>query len=125
MSYLLNRRFITRIQDQKSTAKRIGASVPQGSVLGPLQVNVYIADIPKMKHSKMAQFADDTTIYASHRNKAAVRKWLQDIDQLTNYFKRWGIKVNPKKTVATYIDHKKMRHTKTPKEINIEGQRIE
>lgn len=36
------------------------AEGPQGSVVGRLLFNIYIADFPKPKHSKVAQFANDS-----------------------------------------------------------------
>ncbi|KAL3267337.1 hypothetical protein HHI36_011468 [Cryptolaemus montrouzieri] len=125
-SYLQHRKFIVRIENARSEEKKIQAGVLQGSILGPLLFNIFISDIPKMKHSKIAQFADDTAIYTSNRNKKTLTRRLQeDIDELVEYFKKWRIKVNAKKTVAVYFDYKaRKKDTEKPEEITIENQKV-
>lgn len=94
-SYLHQREFEVTINNETSTTKQITAGVPQDSVLGPILFNVYIADLPELKYCKVAQFADDTTIFTHHRNKISLHKRLQaDVDKIYNWFQDWKIKVN-------------------------------
>lgn len=126
-SYLKERKFKVKIEEATSEEKDIGAGVPQGSVLGPLLYNLYTADMPTSEETRTAQFADDTAIYTSNRNKKTITRRLQkSMDTLTEYYERWRIKINPKKTEAVYFDHKK-RKTRTgkPEEIKIMEEKVE
>ena len=42
--------------------------IPQGSILGPLIFNLYVADLSNILPTitKCAQYADDTTLYSHH-----------------------------------------------------------
>ena len=102
-SYLINRKFYVTVDGFLSDYKHIHAGVPQGAVLSPLLYNVYVADIPSCKLIQMAQFADDTCIFyqSKHRNIPKTISFLQQaIDQLSDWFARWNIKINAQKTQA-------------------------
>ncbi|KAL1122041.1 hypothetical protein AAG570_003447 [Ranatra chinensis] len=58
-SYLTNRYSVVCHGEKLSGYIQIKASVPQGSVLGPLLYLVYTADIPTQTSTSMATFADD------------------------------------------------------------------
>ncbi|KAL1139583.1 hypothetical protein AAG570_006565 [Ranatra chinensis] len=58
-SYLTNRYSVVCLGEKLSGYIQIKASVPQGSVLGPLLYLVYTADIPTQTSTSMATFADD------------------------------------------------------------------
>jgi hypothetical protein len=47
------------------------AGVPQGSVLSPTLINLYINDAPQTHGVHLALFADDTCLYATDRKFAA------------------------------------------------------
>ena len=47
-SYLLNRKFIIRIEIAYSDKTSITCSVPQGSILGSLVFLIYINDMPQI-----------------------------------------------------------------------------
>lgn len=98
-SYLKNRKFVVRVGDSISNIQSIEAGVPQGSVLGPSLFTIYISDIPTLHNTKIAQFADDTAIYAeSFSAEIAYRKLMIHNRYLQDYFKKWKIKLNNTKT---------------------------
>ncbi|KAK9881891.1 hypothetical protein WA026_018088 [Henosepilachna vigintioctopunctata] len=125
MSYLEDRKYEVKIGNKKSKERKIEAGVPQASVLGPLLFNIYTSDTPKLKNCKIAQFADDTAIYISNRNRIRTHRGLQeDMEILEKYYRKWKIKINPTKTVGVYFDHKRRKCTKLPEMIEVEEQQI-
>ena len=62
-SYLSNRKQRIVLNDKCSEWSNITAEVPQGSVLGPLFVLVYINDLVDDLSSDAKLFADDTSLF--------------------------------------------------------------
>lgn len=121
-SYLQNRRFEIKVGTKISQPKMVRAGVPQGSILGPTLFNLYMADMPKLEKCKIAQFADDTAIYLHHRRASALGKQLQaDLVKLSNWFKKWRVKINPNKTTAILFSKK---FKKPPPKIKIDNVEI-
>ena len=76
-SYLSNRKQCTEIGNFQSKLDYVKHGVPQGSVLGPLLFLLYINDIVlSSKICKFTLFADDTSLFFSHKNKAEGKKIL-------------------------------------------------
>ena len=63
-SFLHNRRERVVLNAQSSSLLSIRASVPQGSVLGPLFFLIYINDLPEGLNSEVKHFADDTSLFS-------------------------------------------------------------
>ena len=69
-SYLSDRMQCTEIGNFQSKLSYIKCGVPQGSILGPLLFLLYINDIVmSSKIFKFILFADDTSLFYSHKNK--------------------------------------------------------
>ena len=76
-SYLSNRMQCTEIGNTQSKFDFVKSGVPQGSVLGPLLFLLYINDIViSSKLCKFTLFADDTSLFYSHKNKTEGAKIL-------------------------------------------------
>ena len=68
-SYLSEREQYVSINGSNSGLLKISCGVPQGSVLGPLLILLYVNDLPNVsKRLKFFLFADDTNIYYESEN---------------------------------------------------------
>ena len=68
-SFLSNRKYRAKINSSFSKWKNLLIGIPQGSVLGPLLLNIYISELFLfMSESNVANYADDTTLYACEKN---------------------------------------------------------
>ncbi|KAI8511966.1 hypothetical protein Bbelb_110660 [Branchiostoma belcheri] len=66
-SYLSDRSIKVVLSGQSSTTTSINASVPQGSILGPLLFSVFIDDVGDGCESPSYLYADDSTLYCRVR----------------------------------------------------------
>jgi hypothetical protein len=86
-SFLSNRSFYIKLDNQFSTVKPIQAGVPQGFCPSPYLFSLNINDIPKHTNCKTALFADDTLFLSQGRfNNSAVRKLQQQLDLSQPWF---------------------------------------
>ncbi|KAG6459263.1 hypothetical protein O3G_MSEX011283 [Manduca sexta] len=81
--FLSNRGFKYRVEGTLSSRHTISAGVPQGSALSPFLFSLYTSDIPSFEDAHLALFADDTAIYASHRNPDKLVHILQSAADLS------------------------------------------
>ncbi|GFW74453.1 probable RNA-directed DNA polymerase from transposon BS [Trichonephila clavipes] len=101
-SYLNSREFRVRVENCLSSPCPVKSGIPQGSLLEPRLVNLYINDIPKAVH--LAMYADDTAIISQHTYNFKI------IERLQNYITRlqlslvaWKIKVNASKSASLLL----------------------
>ncbi|KAK2578341.1 hypothetical protein KPH14_002065, partial [Odynerus spinipes] len=124
-SYLSNRHLRVQINAVKSTKRKIGAGVPQGSILGPKLFNAYINDLPTFNKTKIALYADDTAIYTHSYNAIIAAKQIQThTNILEPYYNKWKIHLNTTKTEAIVFTKKKDRCNKIFQPITVYGQKI-
>ena len=98
-SYLTNRYQRVRINSQFSPWAEIEFGAPQGSILGPLFFNIYIADLFWFSDSNLANFADDNTPYALESDiELVVPKVENDSKNLFEWFEMNMFKSNPAKS---------------------------
>lgn len=110
-SYITERYFRIKQEDEYSELKGIKAGVPQGSVLGPLLYLLYTRDVPIPQNNTIATFADDTAIMAVGDNNSDTTEKLQTaIEQVHNWTKKWRIKLNETKSVHVDFTNKRLVH---------------
>ena len=110
-SYLSDRTFRVREENEYSSLKDIKAGVPQGSILGPILYLIYTSDLPVMENIKVATFADDTALMATGRDINESTSKLQGAnDSISNWCKSWKIKLNENKSVHVNFTLKKLQN---------------
>lgn len=108
-SYLSNRFFRVRYNQEYSDLKEISAGVPQGSVLGPVLYVLYTRDIPVNDGTLLGTFADDTAILTADKSvEVSARKLQNAANNISNWTKKWRIKINETKSTCINFTYKKI-----------------
>lgn len=105
-AYLFGRRQRVKADDHFSEWHELGAGVPQGGVLSPLLFSIFIDGITKSLHSSYHLYADDLQIYAAARFDdlpALFEQINTDLDSISSWAERFGLKVNAAKSQAIII----------------------
>ena len=102
------------IGDKSSNTFTSSKGVPQGSVLGPLLFNLYVADLAKIAdqfQTSLPSFADDLTLYCS---RSTLAKACQDVSNalsaVCDALMDRGLHLNNDKTVAMCIGPSRCRN---------------
>ena len=84
-------RAIANCQETKLWTERLllGNQYPQGSVLGPVLVLVYIDDLEEGVTGNILKFADDTKLLRKTKEIGDKQKLQDDIDKLVRWSEKW------------------------------------
>lgn len=116
-SYISQRTFKVKQENEYSELKTINAGIPQGSVLGPVLYVLYTYDIPMTENIKLATFADDTAVLAVGNTIEETTTNLQDaINNINAWTRRWRIKLNEGKSSHINFTNRKIKYL--PVELN-------
>ena len=87
------------LNGETSLWEAVLSGVPQGSVLGPLLLLIFINDLDKSRTAVeiVLKFADDTKIAQPIRGEEDRRKLQSALDELTRWADRWGMAFNVQK----------------------------
>jgi hypothetical protein len=116
-SYIEDRYFRVKHEEEYSELKKISAGVPQGSVLGPILYLLYTRDLPCMNGATIATFADDTAILAVGVNiDESTAKLQRACDKISTWTKMWRIGLN--ETKSTHVIFTNLKICSKPVAIN-------
>ena len=106
--YLIYRTQCVRLGNSLSDIKPISKGVPQGSVLGPILLLLYVNDLPQhIKNEQCNMFADDTIIYSSGQSISEIQSKLQmAIDSVIPWYESNRLAVNTEKFSVMLIGKK-------------------
>ena len=130
--YLSNRFQRVLLNSQESCWLPIKAGVPQGSILGPLLLLIYINDLPDELSSIAKLLADDTSLFSivQDLNESAIYLNL-DLSVISRWAYQWKMLFNPdskKPTHEVIFSRKKNKETHTHPSVfysNIEVSRTD
>ena len=117
-SYLSNRTLRVKCSTQDgltySSCYPNNCGTVQGSCLGPLLFLLFTNDLHLMlEYCRCILFADDTTLYISHRNQNYIEWCIQhDLEILQDWFRVNKLTLNINKTVCMQFTGKQKRHYK-------------
>ena len=61
------------------------SGIPQGSVVGPIQIVFYINDLPRAVSSNAKMFTDDTKLFARSDNEDMATAIQEDLDNVFDW----------------------------------------
>ena len=108
-SYLSNRKQSVSISQCLSPSLNMNCGVPQGSILGPLLFILYINDISNVsKIFKIIQFADDTCLFLSAKNKEDLERLCnQELVKISDWLTTNALSINVKKSNFLFFSNSK------------------
>lgn len=107
-SFLSDRTFQVKMENELSAVQNIHSGVPQGSIIAPHLYSVYVHDMPRSANCKLGLYADDTVYYTSdfNINNAHIKLQTQ-LNALEMWLTNWRVKVNIEKTQAIIFTNRK------------------
>ena len=96
---------------KKSSSLKVNFGVPQGSIMGPLFFNIYVADLQSTVTNRCHQYAHDITLYAHakpiqlHESISSIKS---DLTKLEDWADKCNLAINPTKTKCMVISTKQM-----------------
>lgn len=98
-SYLEERFFYVKVNDEVSDICPIKAGIPQGSVLGPVLYTIFTYDMPIREDVTVATYADDTALIAVNEAPDIASEMIQNqLNDIEVWLRKWNIKVNTDKS---------------------------
>ena len=107
--YLSGRRQQVTINGMKSSWMDIELGVPQGSILGPLLFMIYMNDLPDVLNKCTVNlYADDATIYFSHKNPQEVKEVLErELEAIAVWIEQNKLRMNAAKTQLMVLNRRR------------------
>ena len=93
IEFLTDRRHFVQIDDKTSDRSRVNFGVPQGSIMGPLIFNLYVADLHAHINMQCHQYTDDTTLYV-HCKPSSLESCKRDLNKNLCNLEEWSRNAN-------------------------------
>ena len=108
-SYLTERKQCTEVGNTQSKLDYVKCGVPQGSILGPLLFLLYINDIVLSSNvCKFTLFADDTSLFYSHKDKVEGAKILNtELSKIADWLAANKLSLNVSKSKLLIFSNKR------------------
>ena len=97
------------VNGAKSQLAPVLSGVPQSTVLGPLLFSLYINGIMVGIESEIRLFADDCVCYRQIDSTEDTSKLQKDIDQLSKWARKWGMRFQPVKCNIMQLTRKRIK----------------
>ena len=107
----------------KSDWAPVVSDVPQGTVLGTLLFSLHINDINSDIESEIRLFTGDCVCYREVKNVEDALKFQKDIDRLSSWARKWGMRFLPVKCNMMQLTNK--RSSKIQASYKLEGTVLE
>ena len=82
-----------QVDDKTSDHRRVNFGVQQGSIIGPLIFNLYVADLHAHVNMPCHQYADDTTLYV-HCKPSNLESYKRDLNNSLCNLVEWSSNAN-------------------------------
>ena len=91
------------VNGKKSRSSPVISGIPQGSVLGPLLIVIFINHLLKVVDSTMLMFADDTKLYGRADSPGEEKKLQEDLNAMVEWSKQWQLPFHPYKAKVIHV----------------------
>ena len=102
-SLLFNRKQSVLFEGARSDWVSVSSGVPQGSVIGPILFNLYVADLPDVVFSSLRQYADDTVLYRTINSLHYVNVLQADLNNIALWCQNNFMSLNISKCKLMHI----------------------
>ena len=90
------------LNGQHSTSAPVHSGVPQGTVLGPILLLVFINDLPDCVQLPVRLFADDCVLYRTIDSPRDATQMQDDLNNLQKWEDKWLMEFHPEKMPGPY-----------------------
>merc|ERR1712035_271324 len=105
----------TVVTGEKSEWKEVTSGVPQGSVLAPVMLIVYINDLTEGITSYMNMFADDAKIQRKMIDERSAAALQADLNKVHQWSQKWQMEFNTNKCSVIHMGNSQKRPRTTYK----------
>ena len=122
IEYLTDRWHFVQVDDKTSDRLRVNFGMPQGSIMGSLIFNLYVADLHANVNMQCHQYADDTTLYV-HCKPSNLESYKCDLNNSLCNLEEWSsnanLVINPSKIKMMVLSTKQLSSAHAIENLNM------